>query len=181
MSLLKTQVSFPSIFNVIKHNFFYTFLAQTYTFVLTKTRNEPKRPETSQEWVETTQNVKMLKLGKFGVFYQLSFFKFWAQMPYFRNFGPKSINFLIFTKLRIYILFWMHWFQICHLFLKLPKSPNLGIFGQKYQLSNLYEILPVSYFEGADFRSDFRIQKLWNFITSLVKINYFAFWFYLLN
>ena len=102
MSLLKTQVSFPSIFNVIKHNFFYTFLAQTYTFVLTKTRNEPKRPETSQEWVETTQNVKMLKLGKFGVFYQLSFFKFWAQMPYFRNFGPKSINFLIFTKLRIY-------------------------------------------------------------------------------
>ena len=38
-----------------------------------------------------------------------------------------------------------------------PKSPNLGSFDQKIpKFSNLNEILSVSYFEGADFKSNFR-------------------------
>ena len=38
-----------------------------------------------------------------------------------------------------------------------PKSPNLGIFDQKIpKFSNLNEILSVSYFEGADFKCNFR-------------------------
>ena len=52
---------------------------------------------------------------------------------------------------------------------------------KKYQFSNLNEILSVSYVESADFKSDFCFQKFWNFITSLMRLNYFIFWFYLLN
>ena len=60
-----------------------------------------------------------------------------------------------------------------------PECPNLGILGQKLFILN--EIFPGSYFEGANFKSDFRFRKCWNFITSLIKINYFVFWFYLHN
>ena len=61
------------------------------------------------------------------------------------------------------------------------KSLNLGIMGKKYQLSNLNEILPLYYFEGADFKSDFGFWKFYHFITFLIKINYFVFWFYILD
>ena len=61
------------------------------------------------------------------------------------------------------------------------QIPNFGILSKKYQLSNLNKILLLSYIEGADFKYDFRFRKSWNFITSLIKINYLVFWFYLLN
>ena len=63
-------------------------------------------------------------------------------------------------------------------------SPNAQIWAfwlKKYQLSNLNKILPVPYFEGADFKSDIVFQKFWNFITFLINISYFVFWLYLLN
>ena len=63
-------------------------------------------------------------------------------------------------------------------------SRNAQIWGfcaKKYQLSNLNEILFAPYFEGTDFKSDIGFPKFWNFITFLIKINYFVFWFYLLN
>ena len=71
--------------------------------------------------------------------FDIGFQKLWAQIPKFQHFWPKSINFLILTK------------------------------------------ISLSYFEGGDFKSDFRVRKFWNFITSLIKINYFIFWFYVLN
>ena len=35
----------------------------------------------------------------------------------------------------------------------------MGILFKKYKLSNLNEILPVIYFEGADFKSNIGFQK----------------------
>ena len=54
-----------------------------------------------------------------------------------------------------------------------------AFWAKKYQLSNLNEILHVSYVEGADFKSEFGFQKFWNFITSLIKINHLFLWFQL--
>ena len=42
-----------------------------------------------------------------------------------------------------------------------PKRPFMGILFKKYKLSNLNEILPVIYFEGADFKSNIGFQKPW--------------------
>ena len=55
----------------------------------------------------------------------------------------------------------MCWFQIWHWFLKI-LSPNPQIWAfwvKKYQLYNLNEILPILYFEGADFKSDICFRK----------------------
>ena len=63
-------------------------------------------------------------------------------------------------------------------------SPNAQVWAfcaKNYYFSNLNEILLISYFEGADFKSDFGFRKFWNFITSFIKINYFVFWFCLLT
>ena len=71
--------------------------------ILTKTRNEPERPKTSQnepkrppklaKQSETTQNFKFGKVWKFLL---VPFFKLRVQMLIFEYFGPRSINFLIF-------------------------------------------------------------------------------------
>ena len=67
------------------------------------TRNDPKRPETTQNQpidpqkiakrLQTTHN---FEIGEIWNFPPVFFFKFLAQMPKFRPFGPKSINFPIF-------------------------------------------------------------------------------------
>ena len=120
-----------------------------------KFRNDPKRPKTS-------------KLGKSGIFYQLLFFKFWAQMPKFEHFWPKSINLLILTKFPMYPISKVLISNLSFVFKNVePKSLNLGILGQRVLISNLNKILTGSCFEGADFKSDFRSRKFWNFITSL--------------
>ena len=63
-------------------------------------------------------------------------------------------------------------------------SPNAQIWvfwAKRYQLFNLNEIWSAAYLEAADFKSDISFQKFWDFITFLIKINYFVSWFYLLN
>ena len=35
-----------------------------------------------------------------------------------------------------------------------------AFWAKKHQLSNLNKIFPISFFEGADFKSDIRFQKL---------------------
>ena len=42
-------------------------------------------------------------------------------------------------------------------------------------------MLSEPYFEGVNFKSDIGFRKFWNFMTFLIKINYFVFWFYVLN
>ena len=66
-------------------------------------------------------------------------------MPKFGHSVPNSINFLILAKFRMYPFSNM---LIPNLTLVLENFES-----KKYQLSNLNEILPVPYFEGADFKS----------------------------
>ena len=66
-------------------------------------------------------------------------------------------------------LFRKCWFQIWHLFSKV-LSPNLKIWAiwvKKNQFSNLNKILPVSYFEGANSKSDIHFEKFWAQITKI--------------
>ena len=124
----------------------------------------------------------MSKLGKPGKFCWLSFFKFWVQMHKVRHFGPKSINFLISKKFCMYAISKVLNSNVTLVFENFePKFLNLGVLGEKLLTFNLNEFLPVSCFEGADFKSDVCFWKFWNFITSLNRINYFAFWFSILD
>ena len=67
----------------------------------------------------------------------------------FGIFGPKSINFLTLTKLRLYPIS-----KVLEIFESFELK--FGRFGQKkYQLFNLNKIFHLSYFEDADFKSDF--------------------------
>ena len=85
----------------------------------------------------------------------IGFRKFLAQIPKFGHFGLKSINFLILMKFCMYTISNVLIANLTLAFEKFePKSLNLGIMGKKYQFSNLNEILPLYYFEGADFKSD---------------------------
>ena len=55
----------------------------------------------------------------------------------------------------------MYWFQIKHWFSKILSTiPKYGHFwAKKYKLSNSNEIFPVSFFEGADFKSGFVLEN----------------------
>ena len=74
-------------------------------------------------------------------------------MPKFGHFRPKSISSLILAKFHMYSISNVLISDLTLVFESFEsKSPNY----QKYQLSNLSEILPVSYCEGANFKFDFR-------------------------
>ena len=152
-------------------------ISKAFFTVLTKTWNKPKWPEMNQidlKQSETTRNQlkrskilrndlkqpKLSKVGKSGIFYLLLFFKFLTQMPKFGYFGPKSVNFLIFTKFHSYPILKVLIPHLTLVFKNLPKSSQIWAFwAKKCQLSNLKKILSVPYFEGADFKSDFHFQK----------------------
>ena len=135
------------------------------TYGLSKTRNERKLPETCQnkpKSTETSRNhpkpaemtqkkfrydpkpPKISKLGKSTICYQLLIFKLRVQMPKFGLSGPKSFNFLILAKFRMYsilnvlilkfiICLWKFWAQMPNVWLFLKAlSPNaFGHFGPK--------------------------------------------------
>ena len=42
-----------------------------------------------------------------------------------------------------------------------PNAQIWTFWAKKYQLANLNEISPVSFFEGADFKSDIGFRKFW--------------------
>ena len=75
-------------------------------------------------------------------------------------FGPKSINSLVLTKFRMCSISKVLISNLTLVFENFePKCPNLSILGQRISNSSLNKVLPVPYFEGADFKSDFRIQS----------------------
>ena len=86
-------------------------------------QNQPKRPKTSQtdpsKWQNNPKRPKISKLGKSRTCYKFSFFKLQAKTPKFGCFGPRSISFLIFPRNFVLTLFWRHWFQTWHWFLKI--------------------------------------------------------------
>ena len=93
-------------------------------------------------------------------------------MPKIGHFGSKSINSLILTKFYLY-LFWMFWFQIWYWSSKI-LSPNPQIWAfwiRRYKLFNLNEILPVRYFEGADFKPDIRFLCFLAVSTQVTRTN----------
>ena len=138
------------------------------TIVLTETQNEPKRAETSRneqkrpkeimKQPKTTQNFKIGRIWSF-----LLAFAFQISSPNAQiwPFCSKSINSLILTKFRMYPSSKSS--ELTLLFQNFEsESQKSGHFRpkrKKKQLSNLNEILPVSYLEGADFKSDFHFRK----------------------
>ena len=114
-------------------------------------RNQLRQPETSRndpqkiaKRPKTTQNFKS---GEIWNFYEIflkayfedadfksdnSFRKFRTYVPKFRHFGPKSINFLILMKFRIFPILNVLISNLALVFENVePKFPNMGIFGQK--------------------------------------------------
>ena len=92
------------------------------------TRHQPKQAKTSRnnrpKFTNDPKWSKTLKLGKSGIFYWLSIFKLWAQMPNIVCFVPRIINFLILTKLCLYPILKV---RISNLTLLEPKSINFLI------------------------------------------------------
>ena len=97
-------------------------------------QNNLKQAWNEQKWSETSQN---------------------APLPPKKNCKTTQNNFKIqnWVNLEIFTSFHFSNFQ--------PKCPNLGsILGQKSStLQSFNEILPVPYFEGADFKSDISFWK----------------------
>ena len=61
----------------------------------------------------------------------ICFQKFLAQIPKFKNFGPKAITFLILMKFCLYAISKVLISNLTLVFEKFePKSPNIGILGQ---------------------------------------------------
>ena len=101
--------------------------------VLTKIRNEPKQPETSQsdpkKIVKQPETSQIFKIGEIRNFILAFVFQTSSPNPQIWVFGPRSINFLIFHLPAPYfeggdfksgIAF-----RNCE-----PKCPNLGILSQ---------------------------------------------------
>ena len=87
---------------------------------------------------------------------------FWAQISKFGYFAPKCIIFLVLTKFLMYLISKVLTSNLIFLFKNFElKSPYSGILDQKYQLSNLNEVLPVSYFESADLKSHIFFPNFW--------------------
>ena len=92
----------------------------------------------------------------------ICFPNFWAQIPKFGHFAPKRITFLVLTKFLMYLISKMLPSNLIFFFENFElNSPYSGILDQKYQLSNLSEVLPVPYFEGADLKSHIFLSKFW--------------------
>ena len=92
----------------------------------------------------------------------ICFPNFWAQIPKFGHFAPKRITFLVLTKFLMYLISKMLPSNLIFFFENFElNSPYSGILDQKYQLSNLNEVLPVPYFEGADLKSHIFLPKFW--------------------
>ena len=129
-----------------------------WNIVLTKTWIEVKRPKTSQN----DPKFQRLKIGEIWNFLLAFFSNFEPKCPNFWHFGSKSINFLVFTKFYLYPISKKLISNLTLFFENFePKCPFMGILFKKYKLSNLNEILPVIYFEGADFKSNIGFQKPW--------------------
>ena len=72
-----------------------------------------------------------------------------------RHLKKKSINFLISKKFCMYAISKVLNSNVTLVFENFePKFLNLGVLGEKLLTFNLNEFLPVSCFEGADFKSD---------------------------
>ena len=135
---------------------------QLQFYVLAKTRNEPKPPETSQNESKTSrdQQKQPQKIAK--------------QSKMTQNSNIAEIwNFLVAFIFQILNPngqisgFWVRKYQlldlnqISHWFSKV-LSPNCEIrvfWAKKYQPSDLHKILPVSYFKGAGSKFDFHFRK----------------------
>ena len=77
----------------------------------------------------------------------IGFWKFWAQMPKFWHFVPKSINFLILAKFRIYHISNVLISNLTLVFENFKhKFPNMGILGQK-ESSFTRTLIQRSWFE----------------------------------
>ena len=106
-------------------------------FVLTKTRNEPKQPETSQNEPKPAETKPKGADFKFDILSR----NFWAQTSKFGRFGPKGINFLILTKFCLHRISKVLISNQTFVFKNFnSKSPIFGVLGQKNQLSYLNEI-----------------------------------------
>ena len=117
-------------------------------------------------------------------------------IPKCERFGSKSINFLILTK--NFFIYSNSTVVISNVVFK-QKSTNMGIIISN-ESTDLEEILLWCRFQAWNFFIKINLERLnnritqlrhfwnwnslfftWNFITSLTKINYFVFWFYLFN
>ena len=74
----------------------------------------------------------------------------------------QNVFFLVLTKFLMYLISKVLTSNLIFLFKDFElKSPYSSILDQKYQLSNLNEVLPVSYFESADLKSHICFPKFW--------------------
>ena len=93
----------------------------------------------------------------------ITFQKFWAKIPKIGHFGPESVNSLILTKCRMN--------PISKVLISITSLKTYQIWPKTYQLSNLNKILPVPYFEGADFKSDICFRR---FRAQIPRFGYFG-------
>ena len=93
----------------------------------------------------------------------IAFQKFWAKISKFGHFRPESINSLTLTKCRMN--------PISKVLISITNFKTYQIWPKTYQLSNLNEILPVPYFEGADFKSDICFRK---FRAQIPRLGHFG-------
>ena len=121
-------------------------------------RNQPKRHQKNVKRPIATQNFKIWEIQNFliALVFQTSspnahIWVFWAMKHQLSNLSTK------------YCLHFIWKVLISNLTLVFDNvSPNPQIFAfciKKYQFSNLNKILPVPYFERADFKSDICFQK----------------------
>ena len=76
-------------------------------------------------------------------------------MSTFGHFRSKSINFTILAKFCMYLISNVLISNLTFVFENFEtESLNMGILGQKYQLSNLNKILSFLYFESVGFKPD---------------------------
>ena len=93
-----------------------------------------------------------------------------AEIPKFGHFGPKGINSLILAKFCLYSISKVLISNLTFASKMLSPKPQIWAFLDKmHQLSNLNEILPVSYFEGANFKFDIRF--LWFLVAQYPGYN----------
>ena len=134
-----------------------------HTSVLTKTRNEPKRPETSRnEPKPSEQHLKNSETTRIDPKFQncvnLEFFSSFC----FSNFEPNSQMQAFWAKKYQPAPYFQSADFRSVIFFPKMQSKNLQIWAfkvKKYQLSNLNETSHVLYVEGGDLKSDISFQK----------------------
>ena len=137
--------------------------------VLTKIRNEPKQPETSQsdpkKIVKQPETSQIFKIGEIRNFLLAFVFQTSSPNPQIWVFEPRSINFLIFHV--ACTLFRRWWFQIWHCFSKLrAQMPKFGHFESKH-----IKFLTLTKFRRCLF-------QIWNWFSNILNPNLqiLAFW-----